>query len=383
MIKPAISQPAADALLAQLRSGVMRDAALAHALLAALMPLSISPQAAEQVLHALAHTEPQATESPSGEFISTLASGMLQRAQPCALRDTALAESALDMVGTGGDMAGTFNITTAASLLVAACGVTVIKHGNRAISSQAGSADVLAALGMPMPCSDAHSAKLAQSTGFCFLFAPAYHTSAAALGGIRRQLAKQGVITAFNLLGPLTNPAQPRFGVFGAGSVRSAHNMVAALQARTAVRGNAQRFMVLCGPESEHGRCLDEATGIGPFVLWQVQGGAAAREVIDPQAFDMPRCAIADLAGGVAQENAAALAQLFAPRCARSAIGDAVLLSAAIGLWCQNTASDIASGMTIAKQAITTGRAADYLSAAQRAWGEMSPADHGGGSTHG
>src|SRR5512139_1468374 len=208
---------------------------------------------------------------------------------------------AIDIVGTGGDASGSFNISTGASLLTAALGVRVVKHGNRSISSRSGSADLLEALGLPQPLDEKRAGECLAATCFTFLFAPHYHPAMKEVAPVRRAL---GVRTVFNLLGPLTNPAEPPFSLIGAYSADAAK-----LMADTLAGMPIQRVFVIHGEPG-----WDEATPVGPFELYDVQPGKVKREVRDPLDLGMQRCTPADLAGGDAVQNAAGLRAVFEGR---------------------------------------------------------------------
>ena len=169
---------------------------------------------------------------------------------------------AIDIVGTGGDASGSLNISTGTALLTAACGVPVVKHGNRSVSSRAGSADVLEALGLKLPLDEQGAAACLKATNFTFLFAPYYHPAMKAIAPVRAAL---GVRTVFNILGPLSNPAQPPLHVLGAFSLD-----VARLMADTLSGLDIERAFVIHGAEG-----WDEPTPIGPFTLFACPGRSA------------------------------------------------------------------------------------------------------------
>ena len=176
----------------------------------------------------------------------------------------------VDTCGTGGDGSHSFNISTTTALLAAACGVQVVKHGNRSVSSKCGSADVLQVLGVPLATSPEAARKHLKKTGFTFLFAPAFHPAMKAVVPARRAM---GVRTAFNLLGPLTNPARPDFQVLGAYSPEGAKLIAEAL-----AKMDVERAFVVHGAQG-----WDEATPVGPFVRFTVTTDSLQRETIDPQ----------------------------------------------------------------------------------------------------
>jgi len=253
---------------------------------------------------------------------------------------------AVDIVGTGGDGSGSLNLSTGAALLAAACGLPVVKHGNRSISSKSGSADVLEALGLEMPLDEEAAARCFEQTGFTFLFAPYYHPAMKALAPVRKSL---GVRTAFNILGPLTNPAEPSFYLIGAFSTEAGELLAGAL----AGLGVERAFVV-------HGAAgWDEATPIGPFTLFDVRPGTVTRSARDPADYGMPRCSPADLAGGDAIENAASIREVFDGK--RGPHRDALTLGAALALEVMGRARDTRGALEDACNAIDTGCAARLL----------------------
>src|SRR5580692_12652696 len=205
---------------------------------------------------------------------------------------------AVDIVGTGGDRSGSLNLSTGAALLAAACGLPVVKHGNRAISSNAGSADVLQALGLPLPLDEAAAGRCFAALGFTFLFAPYYHAATKNIAPVRAAL---GVRTVFNLLGPLCNPAAPPYLVIGAFSRASAELMANALQG-----SGIKRAFVIHGAEG-----WDEPTPIGGFTLFDVGADGVRREQRTPADYGLPLCEAGALAGGDASHNALELTRVL------------------------------------------------------------------------
>jgi anthranilate phosphoribosyltransferase len=264
--------------------------------------------------------------------------------------DPALQALAIDIVGTGGDASGSVNLSTGTSLLVAACGLPVIKHGNRSISSRSGSADVLEQLGLPLPLDEARAGACLAATGFTFLFAPHYHPAMKAIGPVRQAL---GVRTLFNVLGPLTNPAAPPYMLVGAYSEPMAELMAGALAGLPGVR----RAFVVHGAGG-----WDEPTPIGPFTLFEVQGGTVRRSVRTPADYGLATCTAEDLAGGDAAANAAAMRAVLEGR-DRGPHRDALRLGAALALEVAGVASSPAEGLARAAAAIDDGRAAGVLRA--------------------
>jgi anthranilate phosphoribosyltransferase len=252
----------------------------------------------------------------------------------------------VDTVGTGGDGSGSLNLSTGAALLAAACGQRVVKHGNRAVSSFCGSADVLEALGTPVGLDVVEAGDCLQLTGFTFLFAPDYHPAMKALSPVRRAL---GVRTVFNLLGPITNPAEPRFQLVGAYSPAAAQ-----LLAETIAGLPVEHAFVVHGEPS-----WDEATPVGPFLLYDVRPGQVTCEVRDPANYGLPRCGTAQLTGGDAAENSSRLEAVFDGE--RSAYRDAVVLGAALVLELMGAASSPRAAADLAASALDDGRAARVL----------------------
>jgi len=254
---------------------------------------------------------------------------------------------AIDIVGTGGDASGSFNLSTGASLLVAAMGVRVVKHGNRSVSSRSGSADLLEALGLPLPLDERASGECLAATGFTFLFAPHYHPAMKEVAPVRRAL---GVRTVFNLLGPLTNPAEPPFSLIGAYSVEAAK-----LMADTLAGMAIERVFVIHGEPG-----WDEATPVGPFELYDVRPGSVHHEVRDAATLGMARCTPQQLAGGDATHNAAGLRAVFEGR-DRGPHRDAIVLNTALALEVTGAVPTAADGVRAAKESIDRGDAARLL----------------------
>lgn len=249
----------------------------------------------------------------------------------------------VDTVGTGGDGSGSFNISTGAGLLAAACGVRVVKHGNRSISSQSGSADMLECLGMPLPLYEAAAVACLEATNFTFLFAPAYHP---AMKNVMPVRGAMGVRTVFNMLGPLTNPAAPPTQLIGAWSVEAAELMADALAGMP-----IERAFVVHGEPG-----WDEATPVGDFVLFDVRDGKVTRTTRSPEDYGLDRCVPEDLAGGDAEHNADELIRVFRGE-DKGGHRDALLMSTSLVLEVQGTAKDAKHGVEIASAVIDNGEA--------------------------
>jgi len=255
--------------------------------------------------------------------------------------------SLVDMVGTGGDGSGSFNLSTGAALLAASMGVRVVKHGNRSISSRCGSADLIEALGLHLPLDETAAGACLDRTGFTFLFAPHYHPAMKALAAVRQAL---GVRTVFNVMGPLTNPAEPPFHLIGAYSLDAAE-----LIAETLSGMPVERAFVVHGDPG-----WDEATPAGPFALFDVQMGRVTRRTRDALEFGLQRCSPEDLKGGDAAYNAERLREVFAGR-DRGAHRDALVLGAALVLELTGQAGSAPAAARAAAEAIDSGRAQSLL----------------------
>ena len=258
---------------------------------------------------------------------------------------------AVDTCGTGGDRAGTFNISTVASLVVAACGVQVAKHGNRSASGTCGSADLVEALGLRIDAPPETVQRSLDEVGWGFLFAPTFHASMRHAIGPRKEL---GVRTAFNLLGPLTNPAFPVAQVVGVPRPELAEPM-----ARCLARLGVGRAWVV------HGSGLDEISLSGPTLVAALEDGAVRRFTVTPQEVGLTPCQPAELRGRDRIENAAmARAILHGVKGPRR---DVVLLNAAAALVVASRAPDLRDGVTQAAAAVDDGRAASLLERAKEA----------------
>jgi anthranilate phosphoribosyltransferase len=255
-------------------------------------------------------------------------------------------DDVVDVVGTGGDGGRTFNISTTAAIVAAAAGAGVAKHGNRAVSSVSGSADVLEALGFALEQPPERIAESIDTLGFGFMFAPLHHPAMKHAAPVRREL---GARTIFNVLGPLTNPAGARAGVFGVYSADAARTVADAL----AVLDSRRAFVV----HGAHG--VDELSPAGPNLVLEVVDGRARERVIDPTELGLERCDPAALAGGSPEENARTAREILAG--AAGGKRDAVLLNAAGAIAAAGHAEDLGEGLVAATEAIDSGAAATRL----------------------
>ena len=269
-----------------------------------------------------------------------------------AMRDHVLVvrpdrDDLVDTAGTGGDGAHTINISTAAALVAAAAGAGVAKHGNRAVSSACGSADVLEALGFTLAQEPQRIARSIDELGFGFLFAPSHHPAMRHAAAVRRELATR---TVFNVLGPLTNPAGARaqvVGVYSPDLVRTIADVLARLGAR--------RAYVVHG---EGG--IDELSPVGQNLVAEVVDGEVLERRLDPESeLGIPRCSVDELRGGSPAENAEAIREVFAG--AGDGRRDAILLNAAGAIAAGGHAADLREGLEVARRTIDSGAAAERL----------------------
>ena len=252
----------------------------------------------------------------------------------------------VDTAGTGGDGAHTLNISTAAAIVAAAAGAGVAKHGNRAVSSASGSADVLEALGFRLEQEPEQIARSIDELGFGFMFAPSHHPAMRHAAPVRRELATR---TVFNVLGPLTNPAGARAQVIGVYSETLVRPLAEVLG-----RLGARRAFVVHGA---HG--IDELSPAGPNLVAEVVDGDVRERVVDPLELGVERCAPAELRGGSPEQNAAAIRSIFAG--APGGARDAVLLNATGAIAAAGHAADLAEGLVLAREAVDSGAAGARL----------------------
>ncbi len=296
-----------------------------------------------------------ATEAQIGGFLVALrakgetvdeitgcAEAMREHALPVRTRRADL----VDTAGTGGDGARTLNISTAAAIVAAAAGAAVAKHGNRAVSSACGSADVLEALGFELELSPERIARSIDELGFGFMFAPLHHPAMRHAAPVRRELATR---TVFNVLGPLTNPAGARAQIVGVYSPELVPTLAGVL-----ARLGAQRAFVVHGADG-----VDELSPAGPNLVCEVVEGEVVERTIDPLELGVERCSPDELRGGDPAENAAAIRGVFAGE--DGGRRDAILLNAAGAIAAGGLAADLREGLALARDAVDTGAAAARL----------------------
>ncbi|WP_246540749.1 anthranilate phosphoribosyltransferase [Mycobacterium spongiae] len=287
---------------------------------------------------------------PTADEVGELADVMLRHARPLPL--DAIRDDSVDVVGTGGDGLNTVNLSTMAAIVVAAAGVPVVKHGNRASSSLAGGADTLEALGVRIDLGSDQVARSLADVGIGFCFAPQFHPSYRHTSAVRREI---GVPTVFNLLGPLTNPARPPAGLIGC----SFANLAEVLAGVFSARGSS--VLVVHGDDG-----LDELATTAPSTVWRVVAGTVDKLTFDPAEFGFGRANLNELRGGDAQANAAVARDVLGG--ARGPVRDAVLLNAAGAIVAHSGLSGRAEwrpawkdGLRRASAAIDTGAAEQLL----------------------
>ncbi len=254
-------------------------------------------------------------------------------------------QGAIDTCGTGGDASGSFNISTASAFVVAACGVPVAKHGNRKLSSRSGSADVLTALGVNIDAGPELVGQAIREVGLGFMMAPLHHAATRHVAGVRVELATR---TIFNLLGPLSNPAGVKRQLMGVYAPQWVRPIAEVLQRL----GSESAWVV-------HGDGMDELTTTGINQVATVDGDRVESFTLDAQDLGLARVTADDLAGGDAQENALVMRDLFAGT--TGPIRDIVLLNSGAALKVAGTVSSLAAGITLAAEAIDSGRTTQVL----------------------
>jgi anthranilate phosphoribosyltransferase len=263
----------------------------------------------------------------------------------------------LDTCGTGGDASGTFNVSTAAAFVAAGAGARVAKHGNRAMSSECGSADVLEALGGKIDLSPGGVASCIGESGFGFMFAQMYHPAMKHVGPVRREI---GIRTVFNILGPLTNPAQAEHQVIGAPSIDAAEKLAAVL----ARLGTGHAFVV----HGEDG--LDEVSVSSATDVFEVNDGAVVRRRFELPEFGMRAHDASSVLGGSPEQNAAALRGVLDGE--QGALRDFTLMNAATALAAADLAPDVIAGLVLATKSIDSGAARERLDTWVRVSNEVS-----------
>ena len=253
----------------------------------------------------------------------------------------------LEIVGTGGDNAHSFNISTTSAMVIASAGVPVAKHGNRAASSLSGTADCLEALGVNISLEPDKCREMLEKTGFCFFFAQKYHTSMKYVGGIRKEL---GIRTVFNILGPLTNPSSPKHHILG---VYDPSLIVTVAQ--VLMKLGSKSGMVVYGTDK-----LDEISLSAPTMICEYKDGWLKNYEITPEQFGFQRCTKDDLLGGTPQENAAITRGILSGEITGHK-RNTVLLNSGAAIYCYGKAATFEEGVKLAGELIDSGKALETL----------------------
>jgi anthranilate phosphoribosyltransferase len=282
----------------------------------------------------------------SVDTIAAAAEVMRTYALPLPISDE-LRDKSLDVVGTGGDKIGSFNISSTVAILASAAGSTVAKHGSRSVTSKSGSADMLEELGIRLDMNMTQSAKLLEEAGFCFMFAQNHHPAMKFIMPVRKSIPDK---TIFNILGPLTNPANVKKSLLGVFERSFVPKMAEALM----INGSKRALVV----SSEEG--MDEISLSGITHAAYLKDGDIREFEIDPEEYGIKKAPIAAIVGGDATENAKILYDIF-DSCATEPQRDIVLLNAAAALMVDGIASDIQQGLEIAKEVISKGKAKTKL----------------------
>ena len=268
-----------------------------------------------------------------------------------AMRDNALKVESdlelLEIVGTGGDNAGSINISTTSALIIAAAGINVAKHGNRAASSKCGAADCLEALGVNIDLEPQKCADLLKKIGICFFFAQKYHPSMKYVGAIRREL---GFRTVFNILGPLTNPAHPQLELLGVYDESLCEPL-----AKVLMNLGVKRGMVVYGQDK-----LDEISLSSPTTVCEFKDGMKKSYDIKPEDFGFETCKKSDLVGGTPAENAAVTLAILKGE-EKGAKRNAVLMNAGAAIYIGGKAESVAEGIKLAAELVDSGAALKKL----------------------
>ncbi len=302
--------------------------------------------------------EGQATEAQFGAFVTALRlrgenvdeiTGMAKVMREKALHVHVDRRPLLDTCGTGGSSRKVFNASTAAAFVAAAAGATVAKHGNRAMTSQSGAADLLEALGAQIALTPEQVAAVIEQTGVGFMFAPAFHPAMKFAGPLRPQI---GIRTVFNILGPLTNPAGANCHVMGAANPELAERL-----AHVLARLGMRHALVVAGSDG-----LDDVTVTGPTTAFEVRGNEVTARTITPAEMGLQAHPFEAIEGGTPQQNATILRHVLNAE-GPPAVRDLILANAAAGLYVSGLASNLRQGVDLARRAIDSGDAAARVGA--------------------
>lgn len=305
----------------------------------------------QEAIHFLLHTEQADAEKSAILALLRSKTETLTELHTCLtvlrthMHALSLPYPVIDFVGTGGDQQNAVNISTASALLAAACGEKVLKHGNRAVSSLAGSADVLAALGVDIHLSPEQTKQSLEKNNFAFCFAPDYHPLLKNLAPLRKQIK---VPTTINLLGPLLNPAEKVHLILGVSDPKLV-NLYAALL----VKHNTPRSIIV------HGQGLDELSCLGPAQFIEIYNGQITQHSIAPESLGLTRCSREDLAGQDAAYNAAYIKQTFSSE--KTGLSDTLIFNAAMGLHLSQSNLSLGDAVAKARSALHSGKAEKLL----------------------
>lgn len=331
-----LSRAEAREVMAEVLAGTCTDAQIS----ALLVALRMKGETVEEIVGFAEAIRKAATPLP----ITTAAEGAAYALDLSGTGRDAL----VDTCGTGGDASGTFNISTAAAFVTAGAGVRVAKHGNRSLTSKCGSADVIEALGVNIQLTPGRSAQCLREIGICFLYAPDLHSSMKQVQKVRRELRLR---TMFNLLGPLTNPANASGQVVGVYALEMVEKLAEALSML-----GLHRALVVHGLDG-----LDEITITGPTRIAEARDGLVRTYEVDPEEFGIERATLADISGGDAADNAAIIREVLSGK--KSPRRDVVVLNAAAALVAAGRADHLAQAIPLAVQSIDSGAAAKKLAA--------------------
>ena len=342
-----------NTLTEQLRAGTDLNAEQVTEAVSQMTAEDVTPEIKAEFLTALAE------KGETAEELAAFAGELREMATAVPLDEATRAGEMLDVCGTGGDGLNTFNISTTVAILCAAAGVSVAKHGNRAITSKSGSADVLEALGIPTDLSPTDAAAAIKEHGFAFLFAPLYHPAFKHIAPARALCAERGQRTLFNFLGPLLNPARPTAQLIGVPRAELTEPMAKVLQHLGIRRG-----MVVCGRAGE--KRMDELSTLGENAIAEFyQDRGFATSTLNPADLPLPSATLEDLGGGDAQTNADIIRAILSGK-ETGPKRDAVLLNAGAALFVAGEADTISTGMELAGAVIDDGRAIKKLNSLAR-----------------
>jgi anthranilate phosphoribosyltransferase len=342
-----------DTIINAIRNIAMRERSLTREEAYAVMARLLSGNATDAQIAALLIALQNKGETV--EEIVGFAEAVRQAATPILGGDGTLAgpnsherNRCIDMCGTGGDGHGTFNISTVATFIVAGAGVKVAKHGNRALSSRCGSADVMEALGVRIDLPAELLSRALNEVGITFLFAPGLHPAVRQIQQVRREIRIKSI---FNLLGPLTNPALPSGQVVGVYSEQLAFALASAL-----MKSGVSRALVVHGSDG-----LDEITITGPTRIFEARDGWLRDYYVTPEQFGMERAPLSAIFGGDAQENSGIIQNILNGE--RSACRDIALMNAAAGLVVAGKSGSLEEALPLARESLDSGRALSKLRA--------------------